>query len=67
MNPALCSSVTSTAVTCADRSNASYSSMLCVPGMPNARRAPASSSARTTSSDPRRFMAGLMGIARGEA
>ena len=67
MNPALCSSVTRTAVTWSDWCRASYSSMLCVPGMPNARRAPASSSALTTSSEPRSFMAGLMWIARGEA
>jgi hypothetical protein len=56
MNPALCSSVTRMAVRLPERSSASYSSILCVPGMPNVKRAPASSSALTTSSDPRSFM-----------
>ena len=32
---------------------ASHSSMLCMPGMPKAKRAPLSSSARTTRSAPR--------------
>ena len=58
MNDAPCSSVTSTGST-ADPSSASYSSMLCVPGMPNAKRAPASSSAATTISEPRSFMGDL--------
>src|SRR6185312_9870828 len=52
MNDALCSSVTRMGLTRDDRASASYSSMVCVPGMPNANGTSSSSSARTTDSAP---------------
>ncbi len=64
MKDALCSSVTRTERTEGDDASASQSSMLCVPGIPNASTIPSSSRARTTSSAPVRFVDARPGAPR---